>query len=61
MRNTPSMEIFNIVKCGERPLCRITSFIACIIGSSLFVKSSECNFPLLTSLKVSLHSEAEVD
>jgi hypothetical protein len=45
VRKTPSMEMFSIVKWGDLPLWRITSFIACIIGSWELVKSSVCRFP----------------
>jgi hypothetical protein len=50
VRNTPSMYIFNIVKCGDRPRWRMTSFMACITGSSALVKSSLERFPLLLEL-----------
>src|SRR5579862_5976892 len=33
VKYTPSIEISNIVKCGLRPRCKITSFIACVIPS----------------------------
>jgi hypothetical protein len=48
VRNTPSMKMFSIVKCGDFPLWRITSFIAWMIGSCAFVKSSEWRFSLLS-------------
>jgi len=46
VRNTPSMKMFSLVKCGERPLWRITSFMAWVIGSVVSVKSSTERFPL---------------
>lgn len=46
VRKTPSMEMFRRVRWGERPLWRITSFIAWMIGSPVFVKSSDFNIPL---------------
>ena len=60
VRNTPSMKIFNIVRCGDLPLWRMTSFIAWIIGSCASVKSSECKVPLFSRPFV-LHSEEVVD
>jgi hypothetical protein len=59
VRNTPSMKMFSIVRCGDLPLCRITSFIAWIIGSCVFVKSWEWRFSLF-SISFGLHKE-EVD
>jgi len=60
VRNTPSMKMFNIVKCGDLPLWRMTSFIAWIMGSCASVKSSECRLPSLSRPFV-LHSEDVVD
>ena len=54
------MKIFNIVRCGDLPLWRMTSFIAWIIGSCASVKSSECKVPLVSRPFV-VHSEEVVD
>jgi len=46
VRKTPSTDIFNLVKCGERPRCRTISFMAWVIGAAEVVKSSMRRFPL---------------
>ena len=46
VRNTPSMDMFSLVRCGDRPRWRTISFMACVIGSAEVVKSSMLRLPL---------------
>ena len=60
VRNTPSMKMFSIVRCGDLPLWRITSFMEWMTGSCALVKSSEWRFSLFPR-SFGLHNEEVVD
>ena len=61
VRCTPSMKISIIVKCGERPLCRITSFMAWVMGSEESMKSFVCRVPFVVLLFVVQELEVRRD